>query len=363
MGDKWYSILTPAQDLDSPHWVAIERVQPGGAEAVILGLRLRQMAVQAGFGGLLAKPSGQPMSLNQITLALGYTPERVQHGLNLLHSFDLLKVDEEGGVWSEDPVVLDHFDRQTRKNQKLLPGPSAGPGRPRNKDGAATGAERQKKYLLNKKAKGKSDEKMTESDKNSDENSAIISVTPVNQFAGMVKENWSDENSPNKEVNVIKTSSCTPYKNGDEDDEIDISPALVHVPAPQSRKVGDAVRKALATGHTLHTAHQAIDDARREATPGRPWIGLALYKLEQLALPAPTKKKSENKIIEVLPEQAEPAADPEAEKAFQAAMLDRGAPLYRAMYDRITDFAREMGPGNMAFVCSMREAYDTLMLQ
>jgi hypothetical protein len=270
--------------------------------------------------------------------------------LGLLHSFDLLEIDEDGGVWSKDPVVLDHLSRQQGR-QKLLPGPGQGPGRPKKED-ALSNAERQKRHRHKTK-------NVTENNEKCNENSPIISVTRDFQAPEIVDKTPGNENPLNKEVKVAKTSSSS--KNGD-DDEIDITPALVHVPASQSRKVGDAVRKALAKGHTLHAAHQAIDDARREATPGRPWIGLALYKLEQLAITAPTEK-SVNKIIEVLPEQPEPAADPAAEKAFQEAMADRGAPLYRDMYDRITDFAREMGPGNMAFVCSMREAFDTLMLQ
>lgn len=359
MADKWFAILTPAHDLDSAHWLAIERVQPGGPEAVILGLRIRQMAVRAGAGGLLALPDGSPMTLQQITLALGYTLERVQHGLNLLHSFGLAQSGEEGSIWSTDPVVLEHFSREEAAIQKRLPAPGRGPGRP-PKVGALTNAERQKKF----KNKNK---KVTESNEKGNENSGTISVTADEQQPEMIDDISGNENSLIKEGNEVNTSSYT--NTGDDDGEIDISPALADVPVAQKVKVGAAVREALRTGHTLHTAHQAIDAARREASPGRPWVGLALYKLKELAnpesLPPVKPQKPTCDHVEVVPEEPlSPALDPAADEEFEQAMANPDEPLYLSML-HLTKIAKsdDDGPGKILFKLCMREAFDALRLQ
>lgn len=393
MADKWYAILTPADDLDSDHWLAIERVEFGGPEAVLLGLRIRKMAVKAGRAGLIAKANGEPMTLDQMRLALGYTLERVTRGLNLLHSFGLVSIDDGGGIWSADPVVLEHFAREASAYSKRLPAPDRGPKKQERPlilvlDGGPpdgeTKAAREKRLGRNRKRTADYRAKwgcnpdhieysVTPSVTHRDDRVTVplpedgnADVTASPQVADNICKIPALPPANIKEVKVTNTSSCVGSNDDDVlDDGINISQVLFDVPAPQRVKVGNSIRKALATGHSLHVCHEAIDAARKEATPGSPWVGLALYKLGELTKPESLPSnppKQASKPVEAATEPV-PTADPAADEAFKAALADPGTPLYQAMYARTTNFAKEMGEDNAAFVRDMREAFCFLTQQ
>ena len=138
----YFFVATPYGDLRSPHWQALERVDPGGPEAVLLALHLRDMAASCGRGGLICLPEGKPMSLEQVTLALGYTPGRVRHGLELLSKYDLARPSEDGGIICTDPVLISHLGRlEAAVIKKQLPA-GAKPGRKSKFSRSLTGAEK-----------------------------------------------------------------------------------------------------------------------------------------------------------------------------------------------------------------------------
>lgn len=108
MATNYYYIATPFADLDQPCWRLVE-AEVGGAEAIVFALRLRGLAAQAGFGGVVALHDGTPMQADQICSVLGYTPQRVQRSLEILHRHHLAEAVEGGGIRLLDPLLLQHL--------------------------------------------------------------------------------------------------------------------------------------------------------------------------------------------------------------------------------------------------------------
>jgi len=108
MATNYYYIATPFADLDQPCWRLVE-AEVGGAEAIVFALRLRGLAAQASFGGLVALHDGTPMQAAQICSVLGYTPQRVQRSLEILHRHHLAEAVEGGGIRLLDPLLLQHL--------------------------------------------------------------------------------------------------------------------------------------------------------------------------------------------------------------------------------------------------------------
>jgi hypothetical protein len=379
-------IAVPVGTAGGPEWRGvIARYSDQGYKIFWCASVLAELAARADQGGLLAYSSGQPKSVLDLCAELGV--EAVWAAETLFPALERLGE----GYWQEDgawvctsPMIRRTLEWREDQAAKVLPAASKRQERPLilmlvgEPPGGETKAARNKRLGRNRKrvadyrAKWGGDPDHIEYSVTpsvtvpllGDGNAEITATQQVNDNNGIISALPAANIN---EVEVIKTSSYTPVTVDDEDTETDIRQVLIDVPASKRVKVGNSVRKALAAGHPLYVAHQAIDSARREASSGRPWVGLALHKLGELAkpeslLPAQPAKPSSNYVEEV-PSEPVVASDTETEEAFRQAMSNPDTPLYKEMYARITDFAREMGEGNDAFVRNMRDVFCALTLQ
>lgn len=108
MAVNYYYIATPFGDLDQACWRLVE-AEVGGSEAIVFALRLRGLAAKAGRGGLVALHDGTPLTPEQICGVLGYTPQRVQRSVEILHRHHLAEAAEGGGIRLLDPLLIQHL--------------------------------------------------------------------------------------------------------------------------------------------------------------------------------------------------------------------------------------------------------------
>lgn len=311
---------------------------------------LAEMAAKAAAGGAIVYPSKEPKSPQEICAELGVTESwGAEYLFPCLLRLGEGYVEPSTGSWvCTSPMLSRTLCWQEETNKLLLPASSKKPGRPRKVD-AKTSTQRSAECRARKAA-----ENSRKCNENASENSHNICCTD-SEYAEITQEKLCSENPLKEFKENLKTSSSY---SGD-DDEIGISKVLVDVPTSQRRKVGEAVKAALQAGHQLHAAHQAIDEARHQASLGRPWVGLALYKLSELAAstpPPPTKQTT--KPVES-PSDQQLFTDPERELAFQQIMSNPQGEAYQSLFAKISDFAREMGPECKAFSLSMREVFDS----
>lgn len=107
-----YYIRVPLDDLEQPHWRCL-LAETGGADAIVLALRLRGLAAKCNCGGLITTHTGRPMTPDQIATHMGYTPQQIKRCLELLHQQDMVLAvnDDKGGIRVVDPVLDAHLSR------------------------------------------------------------------------------------------------------------------------------------------------------------------------------------------------------------------------------------------------------------
>jgi len=203
MPDQFMAILTPVDDISAPHFRRLENEEIGGPEALVLALHLRRLAVLSRQNGLLCLADGSPMDLNMLMLTLGYSAQKLEHGLKLLIKHGLAWVGG-AGIHSLDPLVAQHFANETRylaKKKGLMlasPTESGGPvGRPPKGEVAMSSAERQAVCRRRKKEVTKASRKVTES-------FCDTFVTDNFEATDNVEENDSVTKSAKKEVKEFK---------------------------------------------------------------------------------------------------------------------------------------------------------------
>lgn len=118
-------IAVPIGDLSSPHWRSCMAL-PSGDSIVVIGLLLRDLAVQIGRGGKLLHPSGAPMHLSDLAGILSRSGLDIEYSVAALSRIGLLRYD---GVTLTvlDSVVRDHLvrvkplliDDKTKRNKAL----------------------------------------------------------------------------------------------------------------------------------------------------------------------------------------------------------------------------------------------------
>lgn len=313
MAEAFY-IRVPLDDLEQPHWRCL-LAEDGGASAVVLALRLRGLAAKCNNGGLITRHTGEPMPLLQIATYLGYTPQQLQRGMDLLLAHGLAATREDdrgGGIRVVDPVLDAHFGRVGGAvPQALTEPPIKKPNQRYSR--ALTPAERQRLGRTGQLPEGVC--RFDDMSRHTSHLDVTSSVTVSSQDNDFVRE--SECHVTDSSSNSSSTSSSRDVMH-DDDGYPDLTPLMTGIPLHEQPRLLNKIRTCLVAGHTLHACHQALDDAAKGATDGQPPWGLAHHKLGQLAAaplpvtPAPTPQPPTTVIHD------RPDPTPEGVAIFQA---------------------------------------------